>query len=330
MRLNGSKWPRIGLLVCSLCVCGMARAEWVRATDTAMTTRIELEFWAENDAQRAGLKDDVLAVFHGVDRDMSRYKPSSELSRVNRQAAEQPVAVSDPLFEVFSRALDISRLSQGAFDISFASVGYLYDYRAGIQPDGRALDTGLSLVDYRAIVLDAEKKTVSYRKPGVVSDLGGIAKGYAVDLGMEVLRQAGVRHARLSAGGDMRLLGDKRGKPWVVGIRDPRSKNENAVLLPLNDVSVSTSGDYERFFIDEEGRRVHHILSPATGRPAEGVQSVTVVGPDTLTTDGLSTAVFVLGVEEGLAMINRLPDIDAIIIDDERVMHYSDGLAPGQ
>lgn len=330
MRLNGNKRFWLGSLICSLCICSVAQAEWVRATDTAMTTQIELEFWAETEDQREGLSERVLAVFHEVDRQMSRYKDSSELSRVNREAVDHPVAVSDALFRVFSRALDVSRLSRGAFDISFGSVGYLYDYRAGKQPDRQALQMGLSSVDYRAIVLDREENTIFYRKPGLVSDLGGIAKGYAVDRGIEVLQLAGVRHARLSAGGDMRLLGDKRGKPWIVGVRDPRSEADNAVLLPLSEVSVSTSGDYERFFIDGEGRRVHHILSPSTGRPAEGIQSVTILGPDALTTDGLSTAVFVLGVERGLAMINRLPDIDAIIIDDQRTMHYSDGLGPGQ
>jgi thiamine biosynthesis lipoprotein len=330
MRLNVSKWFWLGSLVCSLCFCSVAQAEWVRAADTAMTTQIELEFWAETEDQREGLSERVLAVFHAVDRQMSRYKASSELSRVNREASDHPVAVSDALFQVVRRALDVSHLSQGAFDISFGSVGYLYDYRAGKQPDSQALQAGLSSVDYRAIVLDPEKNTIFYQKPGLVSDLGGIAKGYAVDRGIEVLRKSGVRHARLSAGGDMRLLGDKRGKPWIVGVRDPRSETDNAVLLPLSDVAVSTSGDYERFFIDGKGQRVHHILSPATGRPAEGVQSVTILGPDTLTTDGLSTAVFVLGVERGLAMINRLPDIDAIIIDEQRTMHYSDGLGPGQ
>jgi thiamine biosynthesis lipoprotein len=126
----------------------------------------------------------------------------------------------------------------------------------------------------------------------------------------------------------MRLLGDKRGKPWIVGIRDPRSEKRNAMVLPLSDVAVSTSGDYARFFIDEAGERVHHILSPATGKPSKGVQSVTILGDDALTTDGLSTAVFVLGAAEGLALINSLDGIDAVIIDDRRQVHYSSGLMP--
>jgi thiamine biosynthesis lipoprotein len=159
-------------------------------------------------------------------------------------------------------------------------------------------------------------------------DLGGIAKGYAVDRGIDILKSFGIRHARLSAGGDMRLLGDKQGKPWIVGVRDPRSEDRNALVMPLSDVAVSTSGDYERFFFDDAGKRVHHILSPATGKPAKGVQSVTILGPDALTTDGLSTAVFVLGSAKGLELINRLDGIDAVIIDELRQVHYSDGLMP--
>lgn len=126
----------------------------------------------------------------------------------------------------------------------------------------------------------------------------------------------------------MRLLGDRRGRPWVVGVRDPRREDAMVVRLPLADVAISTSGDYERFFIDDSGTRVHHIIAPSSGRPAEGVQSVTILGDQTLVTDGLSTAVFVLGAEQGLAMINRLPGIDAIIIDDQRQLHYSEGLMP--
>jgi len=181
-------------------------------------------------------------------------------------------------------------------------------------------------VNYRSVVLDPSANTVRFLNEGVRLDLGGIAKGYAVDRGIDILKSFGIRQARLSAGGDLRLLGDKRGKPWIVGIRDPRSESRNAMVLPLTDVAVSTSGDYERFFFDDNNERVHHILSPATGKPVKGVQSVTILGDDSITTDGLSTAVFVLGAAKGLEMVNRLKGIDAVIIDEQRQVHYSDGL----
>lgn len=305
-----------------------ARAEWVRVSGTAMTTDIEMEYWSADPAVAEKAGDAVLALFQQIDHQMSRYREDSELSRLNRKAATEPVEVSDSLFKVLERAVQVSELSNGAFDISFGSVGYLYDYRAKRKPTDDELSDGLAAVNYRSIVLDPETNAVRFLKRGMRLDLGGIAKGYAVDRGIEILQSFGVRHARLSAGGDMRLLGDKRGKPWIVGIRDPRSENRNALVMPLADVAVSTSGDYERFFVDEGGERVHHILSPATGKPARGIQSVTILGSDALTTDGLSTAVFVLGTIDGLALINSLSGVDAVIIDEKRQVHYSDGLTP--
>ncbi|MBU2955411.1 FAD:protein FMN transferase [Marinobacter sp. F3R08] len=293
-----------------------------------MTTPIELEFWAEDKTFADRVGEDVLAVFHQVDEQMSRYREDSEVSRLNRTAPDGPISVSSGLFQVLEKARDVSVLSDGAFDVTFGSIGYLYDFRAGKKPTDEEIQSGLSRVNFRDVLLDQEAHTVEYRQPGMLVDLGGIAKGYAVDLGVEHLVSSGIRHARLSAGGDMRLLGDKRGRPWYVGIRDPRSEGRNAVVLPLQDVAVSTSGDYERFFLDEAGDRVHHILSPVTGKSVRGVQSVTIIGDNALTTDGLSTAVFVLGPEKGLEMIERLPGIDVVVIDDQRMMHVSEGLVP--
>ena len=305
-----------------------AHAQWHKYTDTAMTTPVELEFWSDDQKAADAIAKDVLAVFHQVDRNMSRYREDSELSSLNRRAAENPVKVSSDLFQVLKKAGDVAELSGGAFDISFGSIGFLYDYRERQQPSEEDIRSRLGAINYQDIVLDEADHTVFYRQQGLLVDLGGIAKGFAVDLGIERLIQAGVRHARLSAGGDLRLLGDKRGSPWLVGVRDPRSGERNAVVLPLANVAISTSGDYERFFINDAGERVHHILSPGTGKSVRGVQSVTIIGNDALTTDGLSTAVFVLGPERGLEMIERLPGIDAIIIDDKRIMHFSEGLAP--
>ena len=305
-----------------------AQAEWERVSGTAMTTAIEMEFWSEDPAVASEAGDAVLALFDRIDHQMSRYREDSELSRVNREAASGPVKVSDSLFTVLQQALRISELSHGAFDISFGSVGYLYDFRAKQRPSDDELAEGLAKVNYRSVVLDPSANTVRFLDEGVRLDLGGIAKGYTVDRGIDILKSFGIRHARLSAGGDLRLLGDKRGKPWIVGIRDPRSESRNAMVLPLTNVAVSTSGDYERFFFDDNNERVHHILSPATGKPAKGVQSVTILGDDSITTDGLSTAVFVLGAAKGLEMVNRLKGIDAVIIDEQRQVHYSDGLMP--
>src|SRR5690606_28032420 len=234
------------------------------------------------------------------------YRPDSQISRVNADAAERPVEVGAEMLGVVARALELSAASGGAFDITYESVGYLYDFRAHRRPDEADIAARLGAIDYRLVSLDPAASAIRFGAPGVRINLGGIAKGYAVERAAALLRARGIRHAVLSAGGDTRVLGDRRGQPWIVGIRHPRLDDEVVTRLPVVDEAVSTSGDYERFF-EEDGRRYHHILNPQTGRPTEGVVSVTVIGPDATTTDGLSTTLFVLGPEAGLELIEGLP-----------------------
>jgi thiamine biosynthesis lipoprotein len=156
-------------------------------------------------------------------------------------------------------------------------------------------------------------------------DLGGIAKGYAVDRSIALLRDAGTENALVSAGGDTRVIGKRWKHPWQVGIRDPR-KQGIMTMIPLEDAAISTSGDYERYF-EQDGVRYHHILNPGTGDSAREVQSTSIIGQSATDTDALSTSVFVLGVAKGLDLINRTADTEAIIIDNKGLLHYSDGLA---
>ena len=167
-------------------------------------------------------------------------------------------------------------------------------------------------------------QTVRFTVPGVRINLGGIAKGYAVEHGAQILRRHGVEHALLNAGGDTRVIGDRRGQPWIVGIRHPRLADQVVTRLPIVDEAISTSGDYERFF-EENGRRYHHIINPQTGEPTEGILTVTVIGPDGTMTDGLDTAIFVLGVEAGLELIKAYPDYETIIVDANGKVSYSAG-----
>jgi thiamine biosynthesis lipoprotein len=169
---------------------------------------------------------------------------------------------------------------------------------------------------------------VRFAHPDMKIDLGGFAKGYAADNGAAILARHGIGHALVAAGGDSRLLGDRCGRPWTIGIRDPRRKGEVVALLPLEDVSVSTSGDYERFF--EDGTtRCHHVLDPRTGRSPQDVRSVTIVAPDGLTSEALSKTVFVLGVERGMRLVESLPGVDAVVVDADGRLHYSSGLLAG-
>lgn len=294
-----------------------------------MGTRIGVEVWHQDEAQAQQAIDAVLDEFHRLDQALSPYIESSELFKVNRDAAQQPVVISKEFFNLLNISLDYSLLTDGAFDITFASIGYQYDYRKGVKPSDQAIARALPLINYRLIKLDPTSLSVHFERPGVRIDLGGIAKGYAVDRGIQVLQDHGIEHALVSAGGDSRLLGDHRGRPWHIGIQAPRKKQALAAVLPLSETAISTSGDYERYF-ERDGVRYHHIISPKTGRSAGELRSVTVLGPNATRTDALSTSVFVLGLGDGLALIDRLPDVEAVIIDNQGAMHSSKGLEDQQ
>ena len=290
-----------------------------------MGTRVSVELWADDEVRGRGLVDEVMREYRRIDDAMSTYKPDSEISLVNARAAESPVAISDELFGLVERSLELSQASGGAFDITYDSVGYLYDFRARQRPTDAQIEERLGAVDYRHVVLDRERRTIFFTTAGVRINLGGIAKGWVVERAAAMLRERGVQHALLNAGGDTRVLGDRRGEPWIVGIRHPRVADEVVTRLPLIDEAISTSGDYERYF-EENGRRYHHILNPATGRPTEGILTVTVIGPDGTLTDGLDTAIFVLGAEKGLELIERYPGYETIIVDAAGKVSYSQGL----
>ena len=304
-----------------------AGAAWVGEAIDLMGTRVSVELWHEDEAAGRALAEQVLDEYRRIDRAMSTYRPDSEISAVNARAAERAVPVGGELLGLIGRSLELSAASGGAFDITYESVGYLYDFRARRRPSDSDIAARLGAVDYRHVILDEEASTVRFRARGVRINLGGIAKGHAVERGARILRDAGVRHALLNAGGDTRVLGDRRGQPWMVGIRHPRAADDVFTRLPLVDEAISTSGDYERFF-EEDGRRYHHILTPSTGRPTEGVLSVTVIGPDATLTDGLSTTVFVLGVDAGLALVERFAGYEAVVVDAAGRLSYSSGLAP--
>jgi len=298
---------------------------WWRDTQAIMGTDVRVEVMHENKRIACSAIADVMIEMRRIDQLMSPFIPSSQLSELNRNGFQQPVKVSKELFDVIQESLRVSEMTQGAFDITFASAGRFYDFREDIRPNDAVLAEALAAIDYRYIVLDAQTQRIRFTHEGVYIDLGGIAKGYAVDQGIKILNERGITQAMVGAGGDSRMTGTRDGEPWIIGVRNPRDAGQMVAVLPLMDVSVSTSGDYERYF-EEDGIRYHHILDPKTGDSVRQVQSVTIVGTNAIQTDALSTSVFVLGVEQGLALINTLSNVDAIIVDGSGQMHVSDSL----
>ncbi len=298
-----------------------------RFSAPVMGTDLELVASVDDEAIARHAFDAALSEFKRIESLMSEWRQDSELYLVNANAGKAPVKVSDELFKVIEAGQKVSVVSDGAFDITWAAMAGLWDFnkQEKIVPIGAEIKKRLLLVNYKDIELDYGKKTVFLKTKGMAIGLGGIAKGYAVDKAMEIVQKKGVKNAILRAGGDMRVQGAEDGRPWKIGIRDPRKKDLNFAALEIRDSSVSTSGDYERFF-EKDGVLYHHIMDPRTGYPARLARSATVIGPDTMTTDALSTAVFVLGAEKGILLVEALDGIEAIIVDAEGRIRSSSGI----
>lgn len=273
----------------------------------------------------------VFDAFRRVDAEMSEWKESSPLSEVNRRAGGEPVAVPPDLLDVVRRGIEIGELTDGAFDVTWAALWGLWDFRAQEPevPPADEVATRAELVDYRRIEvaeLDQAEGTLRLPEPGMKIGLGGIAKGYALELAAEALRERGLEDFLLVSGGQVYAAGTRDGRPWRVGIRDPRGGPEDLFArVELEDACLSTSGDYESYFV-VKGVRYHHILDPATGQPARGLRSATVLSPDPVLADALSTGIFVLGPERGLALAERLERVEAVLVDDSGEVLVTTGL----
>lgn len=286
-----------------------------------MATWIDVEF-PSAPCVRAEL---VFRTFEQVEALASEWRASSPLAAVNEGAGRGPAVVPTELLALLERGVALGKLTGGAFDVSWAALWGLWDFKRGVIPPAQKLATALSKVDYRRVKLDPANRLVAIAA-GMKLGLGGIAKGWALARAGAMLRNKGVTSFSLSAGGQVLVAGGKQGRPWRVGLRDPRAGAETFfAIISLRDGSVATSGDYERYF-ERAGRRYHHILDPRTGQPTRGLRSATVVDADATRADALATALMVLGRERGLALIERLPGVEAVVVDATGQVHRTRGL----
>ena len=317
----------LALAVVLTAACGRAPSALTRE-GVAMGSTLQVTLWTAGDGAAAAF-DAVFAEFDRLDRMMSVWKEGSDVQRINMAAGDHPVPVSAETIEVLTAARQVSDWTGGKFDVTFGALSGLWKFdqdQDNVIPPRAAVEARLPEVDYTALDVDAAKRTAFLRRRGMRVHLGGIGKGYAVDRAAAILRARGFNDFMIQSGGDLLVSGLRGDRPWRLGIRDPRGPADRSfATLDLTNGTFSTSGDYERFFI-KDGVRYHHILDPDLGEPARGCRSVTIVADRAVLADGLSTGVFVLGPEKGMALIDRLPNVEGVIVTADNQVLVSSGL----
>lgn len=307
-------------------------AAGVSGTCAMMHTTVELKVVAppeKLDAAAGAIEQASQAMQDYVDV-INTWEPGSNAARINAEAGKAPVRIEAPLMELLQRAERIAEMSGGAFDVTFFPLGQVWNVRDATfkMPSPAEVERARALVNYRDLALDAKAGTAFLKRPGMQIELGAIAKGAAVDVGVRSLRASGFPNALVRGSGDMYCAGSKNGAPWIVAIQHPREPRGKILgKIAVKDMAVTTSGDYEKMKI-VNGKRYHHIVDPRTGRPAEGAISVTVVGPEAETADALSTTILILGPKAGVEFCKRWPGYEALIVDPEMRITKTAGFPP--
>ena len=327
------RWLLVVLFATSSACRAGARDEAARVrverAGVAMGSELKLTAWTTDERIARVSFDAVFAEFERLEALMSNWRPGSDVLRINAAAGAAAVPVAADVRDVLRQARQISEWTGGTFDVTFGALADVWKfdhYQDNTIPTEEAIRARLPLIDYRQIEIDERAGTVFLKRKGMTIHLGGIGKGYAVDHAVTILRRAGVRDFMIQAGGDLYVGGRKDGRPWRLGIADPRAPDgAGFATLDLSDSTFSTSGDYARFFI-KDGVRYHHILDPATGQPARLVRSVTIAAESPVLADAIAKGVFILGPEKGMALVERMPTVQAVIVTAKNEVLVSSGL----
>lgn len=293
-----------------------------------MGSRFDLTVVAENQARGDEYMDLAIAEITRIERLISSWDPNSQTSMINKNAGVAPVKVDRELFNLIERAIKISKLTQGAFDISYASMDRIWKFDGSVMemPSEEAIKQSVARVGYQNILLDPENSTVFLKKEGMKIGFGAIGKGYAADMAKALLLKHGVTSGIINASGDLNAWGTQPdGKDWMVAIVNPLNKNKVFSWLPVRDQAVVTSGNYEKFII-LNGERYTHIIDPRTGYPSKGVRSATIFTKNAELADALATSIFVMGVETGVDFVNQLKGVECIIVDDDNKIITSENI----
>lgn len=285
---------------------------------------VEVHGWAARQ-----VTTEVLNSMSQLDDKLNAYSDASEISRINMSAGLHPVEVSMATFEIVKKAIAVATLTDGAFDPTIGPIVQLWGISADgshkPKPSGKQINETLHLVDYQRVILDEHTHSIFMTQAGMKLDLGAIAKGYAVEQGVKILRDKHIKSGLVSAGGNIYALGNKpNGEPWHIGIKNPHNNSNQLDYVELHDTAIDSSGDYEQFYVEGD-QKYTHIFDPHTGYPATSVSGTSVLTDSPSMADALATAVFVLGVQSGLKIINNLPGTEGLIVSEDGDLYYSQG-----
>jgi thiamine biosynthesis lipoprotein len=293
-----------------------------------LTSPFEMTVVAKDTVEANQYIDLAIAEVKRVENLVSDWKPETQISHVNQNAGIQPVKVDDEVFQLVKRSIKISKLTDGAFDISYASMDKIWKFDGSMKemPTAEAIKKSVEKVGFQKIILDEKEKTIFLRDKGMKLGLGGIAQSLIADNIRDLLKSKGCTSGIANVSGDIAAWGKQPdGKPWTIGIINPMNKNKIFATFPLVDSSVETSGTYEKYVVFD-GIQYSHIINPKTGYPAQGIVSVTVFAKQTEIADGLAKGVFLFGVEAGLNLVNQLKGIECIIVDSKGKIYSSKGI----
>ncbi len=290
-----------------------------------MGSRFDIMVVADNSKQADSYIDLAIEEISRIERLISSWNPDSETSQINRYAGIKPVRVSKELYDLIKRSIIISELTDGAFDITFASMDKIWRFDGTMtrMPPKKVIKKSIKKVGYKKIILNDDNQTVFLPKKGMKIGFGAIGKGYAADKAKALLISKGVQAGIINASGDLNTWGTwPSGKPWTVVITNPMDKTKFFGMFDISNRAVVTSGNYEKF-VELDGIRYSHIINPKTGYPTTGILSVTVFAPKAELADALATAVFVMGIDVGMDRIEQLPQVDCLIVDENGKVYKS-------
>lgn len=289
-----------------------------KRTTLLMGGRFDITIVAKDSLTAEQNIDEVIAEITRIEYLISDWKPTTQISEVNQNAGIRPVKVDREVFELTQRAIHFSEITNGGFDISFAAMDRIWKFDGSMteMPSAEAIKKSVEKVGYKNIVLDSVKSTIFLKMKGMKIGFGALGEGYATNKCKEMMLAKGIKSGIVNGSGDMSCWGKQpSGKDWKIGITNPFDTDKLIAIVPINNGAVTTSGNYEKFVV-LDGKRYSHIINPATGYPVAGLSSVTVLGPNAETANGLSTSLMVLGKTAGLNLLSKFPDYSCVMITD--------------